>query len=1221
MRKKGLMLAGLLLFALSIPAQKAFAQAIYGSIVGNVTDSSGAVVPNAKITVTNVNQGVSFSTTSNASGYYEQTHLIPGVYSVKVEATGFQAFVRTTVQVNVDSATQVNAALSVGQMTQEVTVTAAVPLLKTTKTDVATNFNTKIVEDLPIFNRNFVTLQLYTPGSQRLGWQHAASENPQGAIQIMMNGQHFSGTDYSLDGTSNQDPILGIVVINPNIDSVTEAKITTQNYDAELGMATAGVVSSQTKSGTNEWHGDGFEFNRINHFSAREPFTQCGAACGGVGNTPHSVWNQFGGSIGGPIKKDKFFVFGDIQVTRRSLGGSGQTRVPTAAERAGDFSLLAAKAGTAIYDPFTPAASAWAGIDGTINPCVSSSSLHADGSACQAADMRQQFMGDGGTTPNVIPSSFLASADAVAASKMLANVPMPNVTCNQVSCADANNYFASGSQTFNSWGFDTRTDYYWSDKLHMLGRYSLQEFTRQGPGLFGSDVGGPAFNVDPSVGGFAGASSVRNQSLAYGFDYTLSSSWLTDFRFGFMRYRVFVNPNGLGTSPATDAGIPGLNVDPYYTSGMPHFEWDGTGGFSWGYSLGVNQCNCPLNEQEQQLQFVNNWTNMRGNHTIKFGADIRYAMNLRVPSDSHRSGEIYFSNNFTQGPNGSGLPGATYLLGNVTSFARYVSNVTDAAERQKRWFFYGQDTWRVTPKLTVNYGMRWEIYFPQTVNSSGNGGWVQKDTGEVWVAGANGIASNGNVQNTLKNFAPRLGIAYQLSPKTVLRMGYGRSFDIGTFGSIFGHTVTQNIPVLANQTLNPPANYAGVFTLSQGPPALDPSSILTNNCFAADGVSANPITNPGGALISGPGTCSSTVLGATGQPLLPDGISPHIHPPKQRLLTVDAWNVSVQHAFSNSLSAEVAYVANKGTHVFAGDGPNYDTNTPTLEGFASGVGTNQRRPYYRLYGWTQGVNYYGNDASNNYESLQAKLDKRFASGYQIDATYTWAHANQYDGNGYFIYDPSTTYGPSDFQRHHVITITNVIDLPFGKGKKFFGNVSRLEDAFVGGWQLNGGWTIMSGSPFTPGYQNRGQDADTGEGYPSVSGTVGAGPRSGNPSTPGYWYQTASSVLAPTGGGTCPSDPGCTSGPWTRPGVGTFGNAGVDSLWGPRFFNADISFFKNIAITERVKAQLRAESYNFFNHVNLANPDGCVDCSTGGRITDIVSNANMREWQFGLRIEF
>ena len=1191
MRVKGVAGAGVLMILAALVVAmipgRSLGQAVFGSIVGNVTDEQGAAVPNAKVTITDVNKGVNYATTSNESGNYEQQHLIVGTYRVRVEAQGFQAFVQEGVQVSVDVSTQVNAALKLGAVTQTVEVTAAVPLLKTEKTDVAQTFTERQVQELPIFNRNFTTFELLTPGTQRLGWQHAASENPQGAIQIMVNGQHFSGTNYELDGTSNQDPILGIIVINPNLDSVTEAKMTTQNYDAEFGEATAGVVTSQTKSGSNQVHGDGFEFNRINHFSARDPFTQTGlSASNPTGlDVPHSVWNQFGGSLGGPIKKDKAFIFGDYQGTRRSLGGTGQARVPTAAERGGDLSLLAAKGNANIYDPFDAS--------GNLIPCT------AVGCA------RQQFPG------NVIPAAMLSTPSAVAAANMLKNIPLPTTT---PSDPTQNNFFASGSQTFNSDGFDVRSDVYVTDKLHMLGRYSYQSFSRQGPGLFGTEVGGPAFNVDPSVGGFAGASSVRNQSIAYGFDYSLSPSLLTDFRFGFMRYRVFVNPNGLGTSPAADAGIPGLNLDKTYTSGMPYFTLDnGPGTFDWGYSLGANQCNCPLNEQEQQFQFVNNWTNIRGNHTLKFGADIRYAENLRVPSDSHRAGELHFTNSFTEGPSsdphGAGMALATYLLGYTTSFNRYVSNVTTAAERQKRFFFYGQDTWRATPKLTLNYGLRWEIYFPQTVNASGNGGWVQVDTGEVWVAGAKGIASNGNVGNSWTNFAPRLGIAYQMNPRTVLRMGYGRSFDIGTFGSIFGHTVTQNVPVLANQSLSAPANYADVFPLAQGPPALDPSTILQNNC--------NAVTLTTATTVNG-----TQCLGPTGNPLLPDGISPHIHPKDMRLLTVDAWNATLQHAFSNTLSAEVAYVANKGTHEFAGDGPNYDNNTAIITGFAQGVPTYQRKPYYPLLGWTQGTNYYGNDASNNYESLQARVDKHFGRGYQISANYTWAHANQYDGNGYFIYDASTTYGPSDFQRHHVFTLTNVVSLPFGRGQKYMGNASKLEDLLVGGWQINGAWSVMSGSPFTPGYSNAGQDRDTGEGYPIRNGSVGAGTRSGNPEIAGYWYEIASHTLAPTTpGGTCPSDPGCSSGPWTRPAVGTFGNAGVNSLWGPRFFDADISFFKNIRVSEKVTAQLRAESFNFFNHVNLANPDGTVDSSTAGRITDIISNGNMREWQFALRVEF
>jgi len=230
------------------------------------------------------------------------------------------------------------------------------------------------------------------------------------------------------------------------------------------------------------------------------------------------------------------------------------------------------------------------------------------------------------------------------------------------------------------------------------------------------------------------------------------------------------------------------------TLSMPHFGIGGgfaQGGFDFGYSL-YNNCNCPLIERMQQFQFVNNWSYIHVNHTFKFGVDFRYLQNLRVPSDSHRSGEVIFQGDNTRGPNGGGLSLASFLLGEVNNFQRYVSNSLDAGERQNRQFFYGQDTWRITPKLTLNYGLRWEIYYPQTVTGARKGGWINIDTGEVMIAGVNGTPLNGFVQNSFKNFAPRLGIAYQVTPKTVVRVGYGRTFDVGTFGSIFGHSVTQN---------------------------------------------------------------------------------------------------------------------------------------------------------------------------------------------------------------------------------------------------------------------------------------------------------------------------------------------------------------------------------------------------------------------------------------------
>src|SRR5438874_10646768 len=256
MTRRFIVAALVVVCSLTIMTTSAFGQAVYGSIFGTVTDPSGAAVAGAKVTVTSVRRNVTEQATTNADGNYSITHLIPDVYSVKAEAPGFKSFQTANVVVSADTAARVDGQFQVGGTQETVEVTAEAPQLKTDRADVATIFNDKAVENLPIYNRNFTEFELLSPGTQKLvGWTHAKTENPQGSQQIFVNGQHFSGTGYELDGTDNQDPILGIIVINPNLDAITEAKVALQNYDAEFGKAVAGIVTVQTKSGSNDLHG------------------------------------------------------------------------------------------------------------------------------------------------------------------------------------------------------------------------------------------------------------------------------------------------------------------------------------------------------------------------------------------------------------------------------------------------------------------------------------------------------------------------------------------------------------------------------------------------------------------------------------------------------------------------------------------------------------------------------------------------------------------------------------------------------------------------------------------------------------------------------------------------------------------------------------------------------------------------------------------------------
>src|SRR5262245_4060684 len=315
-----------LFIVLALAAPKAPGQAVFGSILGTVTDPQGNAVAGAKITVTSTTKNFTFDATSNESGIYSVTHLIPDTYKVRIEAAGFKTYDVPSVQVSADSSVNVDAQLQVGEVTQSIEVTGEVPQLKTDRADVDIQFSQKYVQDLPVLNRNFTNFELLSPGTQKLpGFSHAATENPQGGGQIQVNGQHFSGTNFELDGTDNQDPILGIIVVNPNLDAIAETKIALQDYDAESGKATSGVIKVQTKSGSNEFHGSGFLYYRNSDQQARDPFT----------NKPGvplaaATWKQFGGSVGGPIIKNKLFFFGDYQGTQQQQGITNQYTIPTA---------------------------------------------------------------------------------------------------------------------------------------------------------------------------------------------------------------------------------------------------------------------------------------------------------------------------------------------------------------------------------------------------------------------------------------------------------------------------------------------------------------------------------------------------------------------------------------------------------------------------------------------------------------------------------------------------------------------------------------------------------------------------------------------------------------------------------------------------------------------------------------------------------------------------
>ncbi len=1248
----GTALAGLILCSTS---QFVTAQSVYGSVKGTLTDVSGKPIGSATVTITSVGKGTKFGTVSDASGFYTVNDVPPDDYSLKIEAGGFKTLQNPLVTVYADNTSQVNSKLVPGSAAEVVTGSAAdVSILKIDRTDVATILSRSQITDLPLPEQNVSNLIKLAPGAIPVTPVLSRAQNPQQGTYININGQIFSGTAYQLDGTDNRDALEGIVVVNPNQESVGEMKITTSNYGAEFGEATAGVVTVQTKSGSNGLHGSLFGYSQSAVGEASSPDLVTTPAPGVIVSplTSHVTLrrNQFGGSIGGPIVKDRLFFFGDYRGTRDASGATLLLTVPT----------------KAVHD-------------------------NCDISLSSTCNLSEYF---NGTSTPAIPTQATAF--------LLGLLPEPNVGSLTNNSLLTNNYRARGLEPLNSDDSDLRLDYDSSKRLKLFARYSYDSFRQDGSPAF-LNAGGPGTNPD----NFAGHGRTYNQSGSAGFAYSFGPNLLTDFRFGYLRYHLDLNAPDFGTFPVSSIpNLAGLN-DSLYASSLPDIQLDNffipsmasvlspaappttsdqSSGGNWllryGYSSAVNNCNCPLREREQQFQWVNNWTRLAGHHSIRWGGDFRYIQNYRFDSANSRSGNLEFgvSGNGDEPVNSSLY---NFITGQLSFFNRTYTNpgnpiALNAAERQKRAFFYGEDTWRVSSRLTLTYGLRWEVYFPQYVNQAGAGGFllVQNNvlppitSATINVAGTPGVNLQGNVQNTFKNFGPRIGFAYLAGARTVIRGGYGRSFDVGYSGSLFGIAATQNPPVSA-LIINRNGCFVGTSGTPGSQPCLNfyslPSPFSTpTGSFTVHDLCANipaNINNAGNAPNCDLATAGSGPTFATALNALPSTL---------RVPTVDAWNFTVQHQLSPNMYFEVAYVGNKGTHVLTDPSPSavggpislaaasfYNLNQPTIPailhgsnpgtgvGFVTDAGLPCRqiapnagplssycleKEFVRtpLAPWNQPVNYFGNNASNNYNSLQVKFNKRFNTGYSVLASYVYSKVLDYDSN-YFAIDPGIGYGPGSFDRRHNFTMANVWNLPIGRGRPLLRDIGRAADAVIGGWSIQALTSWYSGLPFTPQYSNCPADFnDQGVNIPPCRpNRVGSVSTSGNRNN--YYTTTGGTALPVFGPGGCgfvldssgnpQPAPGAPIGPWQRPGCGQIGNAGRNSLRGPQFFQSDLAIMKEFSITEHVALRLRADAFNAFNKVNLGQPYPIVDSTQAGTISSSASGAFQRQFEFSAKLQF
>lgn len=1173
---------------LGVLSRPAAAQSVYGSIYGTVLDNSGAVVPNATVQVKSQQKDTAFSAQTNSVGQYRIDHLVPDTYNVTVSATGFKSFTVNNLQVNAGDTPKVDANLEIGSVSESVTVAAsAEELLKTETQDVAISVPQEVVHDLPIVNQAANNLILLAPGAYAtLGQGAVSAEVPEQGSRYTVNGQPGGGEDYTLDGTDNTSPVLGTIVINPSPDTLQEVKVITSSFTAEYGRALSAIIPMQTKSGSNSFHGQISDFRKSSANLARDPFSAAQSAPGGPAP---ALTNQFEFNLGGPIVKKRLFFFFDYYGQREKVGGSVLTTLPTSHLRKTCLGLEATSTG--------------------MPGCDFGEYL------AQAGPLATIYQSDGTPYPgNVIPAAELSTQ----ALNLLSMLPDP---ADQTSVL--NNFSANNTGTFNTGQYTTRIDGQITPNIHAFGRYTYFHDVVDGKPVFGA-AGGPSGT--PETGHGEG----HNHSLSLGMDYAISDHLLSDIRLGYYRYHIKNDMYNAEDDLADQLGIPGLNnTGAALTNGMPTFSISGSTNVG-ALALGRSGCNCPLLQDEDQFQIVNNWTRVFTTHTLKFGADLRYGRQLRVPSDQPRTGALTFGTGPTSLNGVGGLGLASFVLGDVTDFSRYVSKTSNAKEFQKRFFVYAQDTWRATRKLTINYGLRYEIYFPETVNAPGNGALLNLATGNLQVAGHGPFGTNMGQSGAFKNFGPRVGLSYQANEKTVLRAGFGRSFSPATYGSIFGTTPVQVLPVLGNQTLSPQTVTSSVFNLADGPPAFTFPTI------------------PESGLIP-----------------LPDGIATATRPlPTLRVPTVDSWNATIQRALTPSLTATVAYVGNKGTHTFVGNWqyvfPNspqailpasqsvigqtlyydpsvskatpdpFDANYPGIDANGHTANIFYLQPMYAKFGWTQPIQLACNCGDTHYDALQVTLEKRAAHGLTITGNYAYQLARNYD-TAYYLVDKKLTYGPSDVNRDQVLTAFGVYQLPFGRQGDFFKSAPKWLDYVIGGYQLSPSINIASGQHFSATYslcstnlppsRNIGGAPTGAPCYPDKVGSFETKLTKLNPVTHRRSYFTPVSTLNA-------ANP--TSGAWAMPGLGEIGNFKRNSLVGPKNWNVDLSASKSIPIREQLRFQFRVDAFNVFNHINPGNPvnssvqfagTACVDCATGGLITSQAVGYSPRQLLFAAKLQF
>ncbi|MDQ6678276.1 MAG: carboxypeptidase regulatory-like domain-containing protein [Acidobacteriota bacterium] len=1084
----------------------AVAQTDTGSIVGTVQDPTNSPIPNVTVALTNAATGVRRETITNNSGEYQFNALLTGAYTVQVSARGFAPQVRNNIVIDVQSRPSVDFVLKIGDSSQTVEVLADSPLLETQTADVGGVVAQRPIRDLPLNGRRYADLALLEAGIEK----NYTNPNNQAPDRFSSNGNLETQNYFSLDGVDNNSGSTNlqegsVQAVQPPPDAIQEFRVQTRTYSAEFGTSAGAVINATVKSGTNQFHGDVWEFLRNSKLDANSFFNNANGAQRG-----RFSQNQYGGTFGGPVIRNRTFFFADYQKFTSRKATSTTSTVPTPLMKTGNF--------TELKQVLTNT-----GIAGQ-SGCISG---------------------------NIIAPGCI---DPVGA-KLLALFPNPNIPSAIAQLGRPGSFTGSPNYQFqyslpnDTYSWDTRIDHNLNQNNRIFGRFSDYTVDRQDSPWTSDPIAGN--------GNFATQYRIRGKSVALALTQSLSSSLLNEVRGGFNRDYAHSDPIGLavGKSLAGDYGLTGIPSSPN-AAGLPPININGLqrlGSSPWRPQFQVSQV--------WQLLDTLSW--LKGEHSFKFGYEYRHTSNnfldIRSPQGEISANGIYTNNG------GFGVP--DFLLGDIDS-VRFTTP-TVVHNYQIGHSFFAQDSWRIKRNLTLNYGVRYELFSPLLNHQNALANFTGADGGGLVTATDGDWYQRSLIHPDKNDFAPRIGFSYQPLDRVVLRGGYGLFYQ---------HS--NRIGSEAVLALNPP--FVIDAQLSQ---VLGSGSTIFQ---LKNGFPASQFT---------PALVDLTKLQIRAQD------------PNQRTGYVHQISFGPQFQLDTNDVLDLTYVGNFGHKLQR----LRDANQGFVTGFSSSGVPAVAFPYPNLNSGGQHafLETATNDGTSSYNALLVSLRHRYSRGLLFGISYTWSKnlANFVDNltggsTPENAYNYSLERGFSPFDTEHRFVAHASYELPVGRGGYVL-NGDGIASRLIGGWQLNSIVTVQTGTPFTvtapdlsqTGGNHASRANCTGDPYAGITHDPNLYVNGG----PGFWLNPAA---------------------FSQPAPGTFGNCAPRAFHGPGLQNVDLSLFKNFVFSERARLEFRSEFFNAFNHANFNNPRSSIAASQIGSFGRSFSTVtDPREIQFALKLYF